>query len=95
LHKLGVIHIQKDPRHKDGLAVVDATIARLKIIIGKELEETHSRCWVKALPKAVKALNERPHDHLLGAAPVDVDKNPVLRYALDAQFLRALGGASC
>jgi hypothetical protein len=90
LHKLGAIHIQKDPRHKDGLAVVDAAIARLKIIIGKELEETRSRCWVRVLPKAVKALNERPNDHLLGAAPVDIDTNPVLRYALDAQAGREI-----
>jgi len=42
------------------------------------------------LPKAVKALNERPSEHLFGAAPNDVGKDPVLGFALDAQAGREI-----
>jgi hypothetical protein len=53
---LGLFSHQKGPRHKDGTAVVDAAIARLKIIIGKELEETRSHCWVRVLPEGRQRL---------------------------------------
>ena len=35
LHAEGIVHIQRDPRHKDALAVVDPAIARLKQAMGK------------------------------------------------------------
>ena len=35
LNAEGIVHIQRDPRHKDSLAVVDSVIARLKQAMGK------------------------------------------------------------
>ena len=86
----GIIHIQKDPRHKDALAVVDSAIARLKQAMGKEMTETGSERWVDALPRAVRALNSRPHPHLFDAAPEDLQsdteqENTELARHVDAQ----------
>lgn len=35
LNNVGVSHIQRDPRHKDAVVVVDSAIARLKQAMGK------------------------------------------------------------
>ena len=84
LRRTGVIHIQKDPRQKDAIAVVDSAIGRLKQAIAKELADTGGERWVDALPRAVDALNDRPHPHLYGAAPNDTDSNPHLFRLLSA-----------
>jgi len=77
-----VMHIVKDPRHKDALAVVDSAIARLKETIGKELNETGGESWVDALSRAVAALNVRPNSHLLGSSTDEFDHNSDLQYTM-------------
>jgi hypothetical protein len=77
--------VQKDPRHKDAIAVVDAAIARIKQAVAQELVETGSESWIDALPRAIGALNTRPSVHLLGSAPDDVEDNAPLNYALEAR----------
>lgn len=83
LRRNGTLHIQRDPRQKDAIAVVDSAIGRLKQAIAKELTDTGGERWVDALPRAVDALNDRPHPHLFGAAPNDTDSNANLRRLLD------------
>ena len=39
LRRTGILHIQKDPRQKDAIAVVDSAIGRLKQAIAKELAD--------------------------------------------------------
>lgn len=85
LRDLHIIHVQKDPRHKDAIAVVDAAIARIKQAVAQELVETGSESWIDALPRAIGALNTRPSAHLLGSAPDDVEDNAPLNYALEAR----------
>jgi hypothetical protein len=83
LKALKIIHVQKDPRHKDAIAVVDAAISRIKQAIAQELIETESESWVDALQRAIRALNNRPSEHLLGSAPDDVGDNAELNYVLE------------
>ena len=77
-----VLHVRKDPRHINGLAVVDNAIQRIRRAMGKQLVEGKEEPWVKAFTDAVKALNERPSEHLHGAAPKNVE-NDELAYVLD------------
>ena len=85
LRNLDIIHVQKDPRQKDAIAVVDSAISRIKQAISKELTETGEESWLGALQRAVDALNSRPSDHLMGSAPDDVGNNVALSYALEAR----------
>lgn len=78
-----VLHLWKDPRHINGLAVVDNAIQRIRVAMGKQLVEGRGVSWVQAFRDAVKALNERPSEHLLGTAPKDSDANAEVTYALD------------
>ena len=77
-----IVHVVKDPRHKDALAVVDSAIARIKEAIGKELNETGSESWAAALPRAVEALNARRNYHLMGSSVDEFDRNPDLQYLM-------------
>lgn len=78
-----VLHVRKDPRHINGLAVVDNAIQRIRVAMGKQMVEGREESWVKAFTDAVKALNERPSDHLYGTAPKDSDANKETTYTLD------------
>jgi hypothetical protein len=51
--------------------------------MGKQLVEKREASWVQAFTDAVKALNERPSEHLYGTAPKNVDGNDELSYTLD------------
>ena len=72
LNAEGIVHVQRDTRHKDALAMVESVIVRLKQAMGKDMSETGSERWVDALPRAVSALNSRPHPHVFDAAPEDL-----------------------
>ncbi|MCP3880632.1 MAG: transposase family protein, partial [Sulfitobacter sp.] len=67
------------------LAVVDAAIRTLKTTMAKEMTAKGSDSWVKALAAATKAYNANSHSALMGTAPADVSKTPVLQYALEKQ----------
>ena len=69
----------------NSLAVVDSAIRNLKITIAKDMVDTSSESWSRALPAAVKAHNSNSHPALLGSAPEDVKGTPVLQYELEKQ----------
>lgn len=83
MHRLRILHMTKDPRQKDALAVVDSAIARLKDAISKELVDTGSESWVEALPRAVQALNARRNPNLLGSSADELMDNGILQYTMD------------
>ena len=82
LSTLHILHVIKDPRHLNGLAIVDSAINIIRRIIGKELVDTKGESWVERLKGAVEALNARPLGHLYGASPDETD-NQELTYLLD------------
>ena len=69
----------------NSLGVVDAAIGSLKVTIAKEMVDTGSESWVKALRLAVKAHNANSHPALMNSAPDDVKDTPVLQYELEKQ----------
>ena len=69
----------------NSLAVVDAAIKNLKEMIAKEMVDTSSDSWSKALPAAVKAKNSNSHPALMNSAPEDVKGSAVLQYELEKQ----------
>jgi hypothetical protein len=77
-----VMHIRVSPGHVNGLAVVDNAISRIRRSMGRALVAGREESWVKAFTDAVKALNERPSEHLFGAAPKNADGEK-LGYVLD------------
>lgn len=56
------------------LAVVGPGVARLKQAMDKEMAGPGSERRIDALPRAVRALNRRPHPRLFDAAPEDVQQ---------------------
>ena len=76
---------QRFKESTNSLAVVDRAIGSLKASIAKEMVDTGSESWAKALPLAVKAHNSNSHPALLGSAPEDVKGTPVLQYELEKQ----------
>ena len=62
------------------MSVVDAAICTIKTSIAKEMVETESDSWVKALPLAVKGYNGNSHTTLMKSAPKDVKGNTVRRW---------------
>ena len=85
LAKQDIAHRTKRTGHTNALAVVDATIRRLKEILRQEMVEDKGGSWLKFLDRAVKAVNSTAHDYLLGSAPSDVKGNQALQYALQKQ----------
>ena len=83
LEKKGIS--QRFKAQLNSLAVVDAAIRTLKDTMKKEMTATGSESWLKALPLAVKAHNSNSHPAVLGTAPEDVAKTPVLQYELEKQ----------
>ena len=81
----GTVHVQRDPRHTNGLAVVDSTIGRLRRAIAREQVESGTDNWTRPFRQVQDALNRRPLAHLLGARPVDVAGDPVLQFGLNFQ----------
>ena len=87
----GVHHITRDVDHKNGLAVVDSAIARLRRSIAKEQVELNDNSWLRPLERAVQGLNRRPMKHLLGESPEELRaRNPVTDFALGAQAGRQM-----
>ena len=74
-----------DRRHRNGLAVVDSVISRIRRSIRAELLESGRESWVDAMVSAVDSLNRRPLDYLLGERPVDTDTNQDLNFHLTRQ----------
>ena len=56
----------------NSLAVVDAAIGTLKVMIAKEMTDAGSESWAKAAAMAVKACNGNSHSSLMNTAPEDV-----------------------
>ena len=83
LEKDGIGHRFKEGIN--GLAVVDAAIRTLKVSIAKEMADTESDSWAKVVEPLVKAYNANSHAALMGSAPEDVKKTPVLQYELEKQ----------
>ncbi len=55
----------------NSIAVVDAAIRTLKVMIAKDVVDNSSDSWAKAVPKAVWAYNSNSHSVLIGSAPED------------------------
>jgi len=70
---------------RNHIAVVDASIKSLKDIMKKELTNTKSNDWTKAIKKTAKAINENSHSALMNSAPDDVKGPEVLQYELEKQ----------
>ncbi len=85
LREKGIAHRVKGTKQLNALAVVDATIKKLKDTLKQEMAERGTGTWLKYLTGAVKAANNNSHDHLLGSRPSDVKGSEVLQYALKKQ----------
>jgi len=85
LEKHGIAHRTKRAGHTNALAVVDATIRRIKEILRQEMVEDGKGNWLKFLDRAVKAINSTAQDYLMGSAPSDVQGNQALQYTLQKQ----------
>ena len=85
LREKGIAHRVKSTKQLNALAVVDATIKKLKDTLKQEMAERGTGTWLKYLTGAVKAANNNSHDHLLGSRPSDVKGSEVLQYALKKQ----------
>ena len=85
LDKQGIAHRTKRTGHTNALAVVDATIKRIKETLRQEMAEDGTGNWLKFMDRAVKAINTTSHDHLMGSAPSDVKANTALQYTLQKQ----------
>ena len=81
LEESGTAHVLKEQINH--LAVVDASIKTLKDIMKKELTDTKTHSWTKALPKAATALNANSHSALIDSAPDDVKDSSLLQYELE------------
>jgi hypothetical protein len=77
----GTAHLIKEQINH--LAVVDASIKSLKDIMKKDLTETRSENWTKALGKAAAAINSNSHSGILGSAPNDVKGSEDLQFELE------------
>ena len=53
--------------------------------IAKTMVGESDDSWAKALPPAGEAHNKNSHPHLLGSAPEDVKRTPVLQYEPEKQ----------
>ena len=85
LREKGIAHRVKSTKQLNALAVVDATIKKIKDSLKQEMAERGTGTWLKYLAGAVKAANNNSHDHLLGSRPSDVKGSEVLQYALKKQ----------
>jgi hypothetical protein len=83
LEKQGISQEFKEAQNS--MAVVDAAIRTIKTSVAKEMVETESDSWAKALPLAVKAYDSNSHAALMKSAPKDVKGNTVLQYELEKQ----------
>ena len=88
LEESGTSHVLKEQINH--LAVVDASIKTLKDIMKKELTDTKTQSWTKALPKAAAALNANSHSALLNSTPDDVKGSSLLQYELEKERARPL-----
>ena len=61
--------------------MVDRFIGKLKVILsGRNLTD-----WASALKGAVRNYNNRSHQYLFGASPLDISKSKELQYELEKQ----------
>jgi hypothetical protein len=81
----GIAHRTKNPKQVNSLAIVDATIKKLKDTIKQEMAEAGSGTWLSSLGGAVKAANGNSNDYLMGSRPSDVKGSAALQYTLKKQ----------
>jgi len=74
------IHVSKDPRDTNGIAIVDSAIRNVKRDLAQELGKARGQKWQDKIEKVVDDLNEKPHPALLGTAPDKVTDNPVVDF---------------
>ena len=83
LEKQGIGHRFKEAINS--LAVVDAAIRTLKVMIAKDMADTSSDSWAKAVGPATSAYNSNSHPAIMNSAPEDVKKTPALEFELEKQ----------
>ena len=83
LQKQGIGHRFKESINS--LAVVDAAIRTLKVMIAKDMADSSSDSWSKAVGPAVVAYNSNSHPAIMNSAPEDVKKTPALEFELEKQ----------
>ena len=81
----GIAHRTKNPKQVNSLAVVDATIKKLKDTLKQEMAEAGTGNWLASLGGAVKAANGNSTDYLMGSRPSDVKGSAALQYTLKKQ----------
>ena len=85
LTEKGIAHRTKNPKQTNSLAVVDATIKKIKDTLKQEMADQGTGNWLKFLGGAVKATNNNSNDYLMGSRPSDVKGSTTLWYTLKKQ----------
>lgn len=75
MQQRGIAVQTKDPKDVGALALVDRASGQLRGAMFRLLQGRSTSLWIDKVDDAVRALNERPHEALGGAAPADVDGN--------------------
>ncbi|OYV35046.1 MAG: hypothetical protein B7Z80_19535 [Rhodospirillales bacterium 20-64-7] len=78
-----ILLVTRDVDHRNGLAVVDSAIARLRRAIGKAQIENDESGWVQPLQNAATALNKRPQRQLFGNSPNEVVRDNEAQWVQD------------
>jgi len=74
------IHVSKDSRDTNGIAIVDSGIRNIKRDLAQELGKERGRKWQDHIEQVVDDLNDKPHPALFGNAPDKVTENPILDF---------------
>ncbi len=75
-----VIHVAKDPKDKNAIAVIDRGIQTIKKDIAADIADEGGR-WDQKVDGVTKAYNNRPHSHTI-VPPSDVKDNDVATFKL-------------
>ena len=76
----GVVHVAKDPKDKNAIAIVDRGIQTIKKDIAADIADEGGR-WDQKIQGATKAYNNRPHSQTI-VPPGDVKDDDVATFKL-------------
>ena len=76
------IVVQNKLSDPNAVAISDAAVQSIKRTLFRDMAAKNSSKWVDKVDKAEKSYNKTPHENLMGEAPEDVSKQPVVRFRL-------------
>jgi hypothetical protein len=76
----GIVQQFKDPKDQGGIALIDRATGQFKQAMFRLLQNKNSSVWVDKVDDVLRALNERPHAALGGAAPSDAETSDHLAH---------------